>query len=47
MIVKIYRHYFVSGMVSALDEGIGNITNTFKEKGMWDNTVVIFTTGTD
>ena len=38
---------FLPGMVSALDEGIGNITNTFKEKGMWDNTVVIFTTGTD
>ena len=32
-------------MVSALDEGIGNITDTFKQKGMWDNTVVIFTTG--
>ena len=34
-----------AGMVTAMDEGIGNITNTLKELGMWDDTVLIFSTG--
>ena len=34
-----------AGMVTAMDEGIGNITNTLKELGMWDDTILIFSSG--
>ncbi|ESO99548.1 hypothetical protein LOTGIDRAFT_71987, partial [Lottia gigantea] len=33
-----------SGMVTVLDEAIGNITKTLQEKGMLDNTLILFTT---
>jgi len=33
-----------AGMVSALDEGIGNVTSALEERGMLSNTVVIVTT---
>ncbi|XP_074641245.1 arylsulfatase J-like [Tubulanus polymorphus] len=33
-----------SGMVSMLDEAIGNVTSALKESGMYENTIVIFTT---
>jgi len=33
-----------AGMLSAADEGVGNVTQALKEMGMWDNTLVIFTT---
>ena len=38
------------GMVTAMDEAIGNITDTLREVNMADNTLIIFTTdngGTD
>ena len=35
----------VLGMVSAMDEGIANITNAYKTNGLWDDTIVIFSTG--
>ena len=38
------------GMVTAMDEAIGNITDTLREANMEDNTLIIFTTdngGTD
>ncbi|XP_077981392.1 arylsulfatase B-like [Glandiceps talaboti] len=31
-----------NGMVSMMDEIIGNVTNKLQEKGMWDNTLFIF-----
>ena len=33
-----------AGMLSAADEGIANVTQAFKEHGLWENTLVIFTT---
>ncbi|KAL5011997.1 hypothetical protein ScPMuIL_010548 [Solemya velum] len=33
-----------AGMVAAMDEAIANITKAFKAKGIWDDTLLIFTT---
>lgn len=33
-----------AGMLSAADEGIRNVTDALKASGMWDDTVVVFTT---
>lgn len=30
------------GMATAMDEGIGNITKALKAKGMWDDTLIVF-----
>ena len=34
----------LSGMVSALDDAVGNVTSALREKGILDNTIIIFST---
>ena len=35
---------FVPGMVSALDESVRQIVTTLKRKGLYDNSIIVFTT---
>ena len=32
-----------AGMLTAVDEGIGNVTKALKEYGLWNDTLIIFT----
>lgn len=32
----------IMACLSALDEGVGNVTSALKNAGLWDNTVIVF-----
>jgi arylsulfatase A-like enzyme len=38
------RRQTYAGMLTAADEGIGNVTRALREAGMWEDTLIIFTT---
>ena len=40
-----WRIFYHSGMVSIMDEAVKNVTDAFKKNRLWDNTVMIFSTG--
>lgn len=42
--IKNLDRYKFCGMLNTLDESVGNITKFLKDSGLWDNTLIFFTT---
>lgn len=42
--IKNYHRKLFAGMVAALDDSVGAVVKTLKDKGIYDNTVILFTT---
>ena len=43
-IIKTHARLVYAGMVSVLDEAIGNLTTHLKDQNLWDDTILIFST---
>lgn len=39
-----YTRRIYAGMVSLLDSAVGNITSAMQHAGLWDDTLLVFTT---
>ncbi|XP_033760300.1 arylsulfatase B-like [Pecten maximus] len=42
--IKDHNRQIYAGMVAAMDEAVGNITAAFQAKGIWDDTIMVFST---
>ena len=45
-IIKDNERLNLAGMISCMDEGIANLTKTLKDTGLYNNSIIIFSTGT-
>ncbi|XP_062508548.1 arylsulfatase B-like isoform X2 [Corticium candelabrum] len=43
-VIKDSERRTFAGMLACMDEGIGNLTEALKTKGMWNDTLIVFTT---